>query len=70
MTKLLGGAPKPHRQRQRGAAIARREAGWVRAAFAPYENPRAAVDLALARAVWDATNRSPEDDDGEPEHRD
>jgi len=67
MTKLWGGAPKPETQRQWEAAIARRDAEWVRAAFAPYENPRV-VDLELARAVWDATNR--EDGDGEPGQRD
>ena len=65
MTKLWGGAPKPHSQRRREAAIAHREAEWVRAAFAPYENPRV-VDLELARAVWDATNREDDDD----QHRD
>ena len=57
MTKLWGGAPKP--QRQREAAIARREV-----TFLPYEPPPRVVDLALARAVWDATNRE-DDDDGE-----
>jgi len=63
--KLSRGAPKP--QGQREAAIAHRDV-----TFLPYEPPPRVVDLALARAVWDATNRSPEedDDDGEPEHRD